>query len=107
MGSALGGFPGKNRGFLSLFSSSYRVVVKEFMEQQLVAVAKGDGFEEVLAALNATTDKEYPVIESKGRVVRVQGSGGHGDISAASLVVTSPGSCSPRVTHAGGHHQPC
>ncbi|POI31928.1 hypothetical protein CIB84_004319 [Bambusicola thoracicus] len=60
--------------------ASYRVVVKEFMEQQVVAVAKGDGFEEVLAALNATTDKEYPVIESKESPMLV------GTISRAKLV---------------------
>ncbi|XP_015737766.1 chloride channel protein ClC-Ka isoform X2 [Coturnix japonica] len=60
--------------------ASYRVVVKEFMEQQVVAVAKGDGFEEVLAALNATTDKEYPVVESKGSPTLV------GTISRAKLV---------------------
>uniref|UniRef100_A0A8C2U5K9 Chloride voltage-gated channel Ka n=1 Tax=Coturnix japonica TaxID=93934 RepID=A0A8C2U5K9_COTJA len=79
--------------------ASYRVVVKEFMEQQVVAVAKGDGFEEVLAALNATTDKEYPVVESKGRVVGVQGAGGHRDISSSGVVVTSPGCpCRPPQT---------
>lgn len=84
-GSALGGFPGKNCGFLSLFFSSYRVVVKEFMEQRVVAVTKSDGFEEVLAALNATTNKEYPVVESKGRVVGVQGPGGHGTSQLVAL----------------------
>uniref|UniRef100_A0A8V0YYI6 Chloride voltage-gated channel Kb n=1 Tax=Gallus gallus TaxID=9031 RepID=A0A8V0YYI6_CHICK len=60
--------------------ASYRVVVKEFMEQQVVAVAKGDGFEEVLAALNATTDKEYAVIESKESPMLV------GTISRAKLI---------------------
>ncbi|XP_031469162.1 chloride channel protein ClC-Ka [Phasianus colchicus] len=60
--------------------ASYRVVVKEFMEQQVVAVTKSDGFEEVLAALNATTDKEYPVVESKGSPTLV------GTISRAKLV---------------------
>ncbi|NXC43326.1 CLCKB protein, partial [Penelope pileata] len=44
--------------------ASYRVLVEEFMERRVVAVAKGAGFEEVLAALNATTDGEYPVVES-------------------------------------------
>ncbi|XP_021273207.1 chloride channel protein ClC-Ka isoform X1 [Numida meleagris] len=60
--------------------ASYRVVVKEFMERQVVAVAKGDGFEEVLAALNATTDKEYPVVESKESSTLV------GTISRAKLI---------------------
>ncbi|XP_010721290.1 chloride channel protein ClC-Kb-like isoform X3 [Meleagris gallopavo] len=60
--------------------ASYRVVVKEFMEQQVVAVTKSDGFEEVLAALTATTDKEYPVVESKGSPTLV------GTISRAKLV---------------------
>ncbi|OXB64413.1 hypothetical protein ASZ78_009996 [Callipepla squamata] len=60
--------------------ASYRVVVKEFMERRVVAVAKGDGFEEVLEALSATTDKEYPVVESKGSPTLV------GTISRAKLV---------------------
>ncbi|XP_040389740.1 chloride channel protein ClC-Kb-like isoform X2 [Cygnus olor] len=46
--------------------ASYRVVVEEFMDRRVVAVAKGDGFEEVLAALSATTNGEYPVVESAG-----------------------------------------
>ncbi|XP_042667174.1 chloride channel protein ClC-Kb-like isoform X2 [Centrocercus urophasianus] len=60
--------------------ASYRVVVKEFMEQRVVAVTKSDGFEEVLAALNATTNKEYPVVESKGSPTLL------GTISRAKLV---------------------
>ncbi|NXK00274.1 CLCKB protein, partial [Corythaixoides concolor] len=44
--------------------ASYRVVVEEFMECRVVALAKGSGFEEVLVALDASTDAEYPVVES-------------------------------------------
>ncbi|NXE43609.1 CLCKB protein, partial [Ptilorrhoa leucosticta] len=44
--------------------ASYRVVVEEFMERRVVAVAKGDGFQEVLVALDASADTEYPVVES-------------------------------------------
>lgn len=51
-----------------MLPSSYRVVVEEFMERQVVALAKGDGFQEVLAALDASTDAEYPVVESIGEM---------------------------------------
>ncbi|NWW79650.1 CLCKB protein, partial [Climacteris rufus] len=44
--------------------ASYRVVVEEFMERGVVALAKGDGFQEVLVALDASADAEYPVVES-------------------------------------------
>uniref|UniRef100_A0A8C5U3W1 Chloride channel protein n=1 Tax=Malurus cyaneus samueli TaxID=2593467 RepID=A0A8C5U3W1_9PASS len=44
--------------------ASYRVTVEEFMERRLVALAKGDGFQEVLVALDASADTEYPVVES-------------------------------------------
>ncbi|XP_059722494.1 chloride channel protein ClC-Kb-like isoform X2 [Haemorhous mexicanus] len=44
--------------------ASYQVVVEEFMERQVVALAKGDGFQEVLVALDASADAEYPVVES-------------------------------------------
>ncbi|KAI1231359.1 hypothetical protein IHE44_0007804 [Lamprotornis superbus] len=44
--------------------ASYRVVVEEFMERRVVALAKGDGFQEVLMALDASADAEYPVVES-------------------------------------------
>ncbi|XP_066838227.1 chloride channel protein ClC-Kb-like isoform X2 [Anser cygnoides] len=60
--------------------ASYRVVVEEFMDRRVVAVAKGDGFEEVLAALSATTDGEYPVVESAGSPTLV------GTVSRAQLV---------------------
>ncbi|KAM6116781.1 chloride channel protein ClC-Kb-like [Phoenicopterus ruber ruber] len=46
--------------------ASYQVVVEEFMERRVVALAKGGGFEEVLVALDASTDAEYPVVESAG-----------------------------------------
>ncbi|KAF4789380.1 Chloride channel protein ClC-Kb [Turdus rufiventris] len=46
--------------------ASYRVAVEEFMERRVVALAKGDGFQEVLVALDASTDAEYPVVESMG-----------------------------------------
>lgn len=77
------------------------------MDRRVVAVAKGDGFEEVLAALSATTDGEFPVVESAGRARAPRGRGGHGDTSPGGRGDTSPGSCPPpRVTHAGGHRQP-
>ncbi|XP_061869247.1 chloride channel protein ClC-Ka [Colius striatus] len=44
--------------------ASYQVVVEEFMESQVVALPKGGGFEEVLVALDASADAEYPVVES-------------------------------------------
>ncbi|XP_014743935.1 PREDICTED: chloride channel protein ClC-Kb-like isoform X2 [Sturnus vulgaris] len=44
--------------------ASYQVVVEEFMERQVVALAKGDGFQEVLMALDTSADAEYPVVES-------------------------------------------
>ncbi|XP_074749336.1 chloride channel protein ClC-Kb-like isoform X2 [Strix uralensis] len=46
--------------------ASYQVVVEEFMERRVVALAMGDGFEEVLVALDASADSEYPVVESAG-----------------------------------------
>ncbi|XP_074781037.1 chloride channel protein ClC-Kb-like isoform X1 [Athene noctua] len=46
--------------------ASYQVVVEEFMERRVVALAMGDGFEEVLVALDASADGEYPVVESTG-----------------------------------------
>lgn len=36
------------------------------MERQVVALAKGDSFQEVLVALDTSADAEYPVIESTG-----------------------------------------
>ncbi|NXW04457.1 CLCKB protein, partial [Fregetta grallaria] len=48
--------------------ASYQVVVEEFMERRVVALAKGGGFEEVLVALDASADAEYPVVESAGGV---------------------------------------
>ncbi|NXJ85129.1 CLCKB protein, partial [Trogon melanurus] len=46
--------------------ASYQVVVEEFMERHVVTLAKGDGFKEVLVALDASSDAEYPVVESAG-----------------------------------------
>ncbi|XP_074017678.1 chloride channel protein ClC-Kb-like [Numenius arquata] len=60
--------------------ASYQVVVEEFMERQVVALAKGDGFEEALMALDASADAEYPVVESTGSPTLV------GTISRAQLV---------------------
>uniref|UniRef100_A0A8C3KJC4 Chloride channel protein n=1 Tax=Calidris pygmaea TaxID=425635 RepID=A0A8C3KJC4_9CHAR len=57
--------------------ASYQVVVEEFMERQVVALAKGDGFEEVLMALDASADAEYPVVESTGGMWDLRG--GHRD----------------------------
>ncbi|XP_075028090.1 chloride channel protein ClC-Kb-like [Calonectris borealis] len=60
--------------------ASYQVVVEEFMERRLVALAKGGGFEEVLVALDASADAEYPVVESAGSPTLV------GTVSRAQLV---------------------
>ncbi|NXO24641.1 CLCKB protein, partial [Cisticola juncidis] len=60
--------------------ASYRVVVEEFMERQVVALAKGDGFQEVLMALDASADGEYPVVESTGSPILV------GTVSRSQLV---------------------
>ncbi|XP_065552829.1 chloride channel protein ClC-Ka isoform X2 [Lathamus discolor] len=60
--------------------ASYQVVVEEFMERRVVALAKGSGFEEVLAALDTSADAEYPVLESAGSPTLV------GTVSRAQLV---------------------
>ncbi|NXF93417.1 CLCKB protein, partial [Eubucco bourcierii] len=60
--------------------ASYQVVVEEFMERRVVALAKGDGFEEVLVALDASADAEYPVVESTASPTLV------GTVSRAQLV---------------------
>ncbi|KAK2521567.1 chloride channel protein ClC-Kb [Columba guinea] len=60
--------------------ASYRVVVEEFMERRVVALVKGGGFQEVLVALDASTDAEYPVVESAGSPILV------GTVSRAQLV---------------------
>ncbi|NXK14054.1 CLCKB protein, partial [Herpetotheres cachinnans] len=60
--------------------ASYEVVVEEFMERQVVTLAKTGGFEEVLVALDASTDAEYPVVESTGSPTLV------GTVSRAQLV---------------------
>ncbi|NXU49597.1 CLCKB protein, partial [Turnix velox] len=60
--------------------ASYQVVVEGFMERQVVALAKGDGFEEMLMALDASSDAEYPVVESAGSPMLV------GTVSRAQLV---------------------
>ncbi|KAM9217764.1 chloride channel protein ClC-Kb-like [Leptosomus discolor] len=60
--------------------ASYQVVVEEFMERRVVALAKGDGFKEVLVALDASADAEYAVVESTGSPMLV------GTVSRAQLV---------------------
>ncbi|NXW72022.1 CLCKB protein, partial [Hirundo rustica] len=60
--------------------ASYRVTVEEFMERGVVALAKGDGFQEVLVALDASADAEYPVVESTGSPALV------GTVSRSQLV---------------------
>ncbi|XP_074969929.1 chloride channel protein ClC-Kb-like isoform X1 [Phalacrocorax aristotelis] len=60
--------------------ASYEVVVEEFMERRVVALAKGSGFEEVLVALDASAAAEYPVVESAGSPTLV------GTVSRAQLV---------------------
>ncbi|NWR93814.1 CLCKB protein, partial [Furnarius figulus] len=64
----------------SRHTASYRVVVEEFMQRPVVALAKGDGFLEVLGALDASADTEYPVVESAGSPTLV------GTVSRAQLV---------------------
>uniref|UniRef100_A0A8C0UYK4 Chloride voltage-gated channel Ka n=1 Tax=Cyanistes caeruleus TaxID=156563 RepID=A0A8C0UYK4_CYACU len=54
--------------------ASYQVAVEEFMERRVVALAKGDGFQEVLVALDASADAEYPVVESTGGMWGLGGS---------------------------------
>lgn len=46
------------------------------MERRVVALAKGDGFEEVLGALDASADAEYPVVESAGGMWDIGEGGG-------------------------------
>ncbi|NXD31058.1 CLCKB protein, partial [Spelaeornis formosus] len=60
--------------------ASYRVPVEEFMERRVVALAKGDGFQEVLVALDASADAEFPVVESTGSPILV------GTLSRSQLV---------------------
>ncbi|XP_057257302.1 chloride channel protein ClC-Ka [Pezoporus wallicus] len=60
--------------------ASYQVVVEEFMERRVLALAKGSGFEEVLAALDTSADAEYPVLESAGSPTLV------GTVSRAQLI---------------------
>uniref|UniRef100_A0A8C5U3P9 Chloride channel protein n=1 Tax=Malurus cyaneus samueli TaxID=2593467 RepID=A0A8C5U3P9_9PASS len=65
--------------------ASYRVTVEEFMERRLVALAKGDGFQEVLVALDASADTEYPVVESTGGVWGLEGHCPHGPATVGTL----------------------
>ncbi|XP_040444449.1 chloride channel protein ClC-Kb-like isoform X2 [Falco naumanni] len=60
--------------------ASYKVVVEEFMERRVVTLVKSGGFEEVLVALDASVDAEYPVVESTGSPMLV------GTVSRAQLV---------------------
>ncbi|KAM6240787.1 chloride channel protein ClC-Kb-like [Porphyrio hochstetteri] len=60
--------------------ASYQVVVEEFMERRVVALPKDGGFEEVLVALDASADTEYPVVERAGSPTLV------GTVSRAQLV---------------------
>ncbi|NWU87496.1 CLCKB protein, partial [Onychorhynchus coronatus] len=79
-----GGIIVKNLPYLppirSRHTASYRVVVEEFMQRRVVALAKGDGFQEVLEALDASSDAEYPVVESAASPTLV------GTVSRAQLV---------------------
>nr|XP_009940096.1 PREDICTED: chloride channel protein ClC-Kb-like [Opisthocomus hoazin] len=78
--------------------ASYQVVVEEFMEHRVVALAKGDGFEEVLVALDASADAEYPVVEGTGSPTLV------GTVRRAQLVTFLPGNVEfypvPRASNA-------
>lgn len=69
------------------------------MEHRVVALAKGGGFQEVLVALDASTDAEYPVVESAGGVLGCRG------VTVTSRDMSPRLSLSSRVTHAGGHCQ--
>ncbi|XP_027487163.1 chloride channel protein ClC-Kb-like isoform X1 [Corapipo altera] len=79
-----GGIIVKNLPYLppirSRHTASYRVVVEEFMQRRVLALAKGDGFQEVLRALDASSDAEYPVVESAESPTLV------GTVSRAQLV---------------------
>uniref|UniRef100_A0A8C4U251 CLCKB protein n=1 Tax=Falco tinnunculus TaxID=100819 RepID=A0A8C4U251_FALTI len=68
--------------------ASYKVVVEEFMERRVVTLVKSGGFEEVLVALDASVDAEYPVVESTGGMWSMGG-----------------GCVSPWLV--GGRHQAC
>uniref|UniRef100_A0A8C3UUB2 Chloride channel protein n=1 Tax=Catharus ustulatus TaxID=91951 RepID=A0A8C3UUB2_CATUS len=80
--------------------ASYRVVVEEFMERQVVALAKGDGFQEVLAALDASTDAEYPVVESIGEMWDLGGSLSPCGVASKSLALWWPFWSPPQMCHA-------
>uniref|UniRef100_A0A8C3V1I2 Chloride channel protein n=1 Tax=Catharus ustulatus TaxID=91951 RepID=A0A8C3V1I2_CATUS len=86
--------------------ASYRVVVEEFMERQVVALAKGDGFQEVLAALDASTDAEYPVVESIGEMWDLGGSLSPCGVASKSLALWWPFCVSSAVppVHSGYSH---
>ncbi|XP_033923957.1 chloride channel protein ClC-Kb [Melopsittacus undulatus] len=71
--------------------ASYRVVVEEFMERRVLALAKGSGFEEVLAALDTSADAEYPVLESAGSPTLV------GTVSRAQLITFLQGHKHPQA----------
>ncbi|XP_062449157.1 chloride channel protein ClC-Kb-like isoform X4 [Rhea pennata] len=60
--------------------ASYRVLAEEFMERRVVSVAKAAGFAEVLAALAAASDADFPVVESAASPTLV------GTVSRAELV---------------------
>ncbi|XP_068771890.1 chloride channel protein ClC-Kb-like isoform X2 [Struthio camelus] len=45
-------------------SASYRVLTETFMNRRVLSLAKAAGFAEVLAAVTAASDAEYPVVES-------------------------------------------
>ncbi|CAN8198536.1 unnamed protein product [Coccothraustes coccothraustes] len=82
--------------------ASYRVVVEEFMQRQVVALAKGDGFQEVLVALDASADAEYPVVESTGSPTLV------GTVSRSQLVTFLQSHKHPQAPQGekvnGAHH---
>lgn len=67
------------------------------MERQVVALAKGDGFQEVLVALDASADTEYPVVESTGGVWGLGGSLSPWGMARKSLTLWWP-FCAPSVS---------
>uniref|UniRef100_A0A672UUC1 Chloride voltage-gated channel Ka n=1 Tax=Strigops habroptila TaxID=2489341 RepID=A0A672UUC1_STRHB len=77
--------------------ASYQVVVEEFMERRVVALAKGSGFEEVLAALDTSADAEYPVLESAGGMWGTGGvTGTGGDITGLVPILQGHPLCPPQ-----------
>lgn len=75
------------------------------MERRVVALAKGDGFQEVLVALDASADTEYPVVESTGGMWDLGGHCHHGGWAASPWPCGGP-SVSPHTVPMVSLHCP-